>query len=326
MVRHVWWSPYSIEMWQKPSREGALICLEDDQGRIGYADLHPWPELGDPSLADLKNEMLTFQAHLESTEPACADLLVSAYKVAQFDARARAERWVVGRGRVRPLSHRQLRCDETLTEEFNRARAEGFTHVKIKMGDQLSRESQLLASAISGADSVQVRLDFNGKLSRQQFLNWWQEWGKHHRESFDAIEDPWRGSAGPDEGLGVGSNVDRTDPAWTDLIFWDRERSQNMTNQVLKPEIQGPQRPRVSGRWFVTNNLGHPYGHAVALGLATEWQCSEVCGLQGLEFQGQSNWTERIRYVGPVTLSENQTGFGFGFGDLLSRCRWQRLF
>ena len=36
----------------KASRSGALLKISWPSGKTGYADLHPWPELGDEKLDD----------------------------------------------------------------------------------------------------------------------------------------------------------------------------------------------------------------------------------------------------------------------------------
>src|SRR5687768_11893046 len=72
-------------------REGALLRFDD-----GFADLHPWPELGDPTL----DEQLALLARGEMTRQ-----LRASYALAAIDGEARRKGLSLFEGLVIPQSH-----------------------------------------------------------------------------------------------------------------------------------------------------------------------------------------------------------------------------
>ena len=54
-------SPYELSPLRRSSNErsGVLVKVEFTDGITGYSDLHPWPELGDPSLKEILEALRT---------------------------------------------------------------------------------------------------------------------------------------------------------------------------------------------------------------------------------------------------------------------------
>jgi O-succinylbenzoate synthase len=140
--------PLSALAGRRP-REGVLLRNGD-----GFADLHPWPELGDPPL----DAQLAMLARGETTAQSRASL-----RFASIDADARARGVSLFENLTIPESH--WPGDEPPA---------GFDTIKIKGMAAIPR-------------NVRVRIDFNATLTAEQFLRIAETLP---REQIDFIEDP----------------------------------------------------------------------------------------------------------------------------------------
>lgn len=131
------------------ARRGALIRVDG-----GFADVHPWPELGDKPL----EEQLALLARGETTP-----LTLASLHWARVDAEARARRVSLFDGLTIPESHWPGNDPPA-----------GFDTVKIK-------------KVMPVPTHVRVRIDFNARLSAEEFL---QIAPNLPREQIDFIEDP----------------------------------------------------------------------------------------------------------------------------------------
>jgi O-succinylbenzoate synthase len=130
-------------------REGALLRAGD-----GFADVHPWPELGDAPL----DEQLALLARGETTALTRASL-----RLADLDRDARRRGVSLFEGLTIPLSHWPGNDPPV-----------GFDTVKIK-------------SVVDVPEQVRIRIDFNARLTAEEFL---QIAKTLPRERIDFIEDP----------------------------------------------------------------------------------------------------------------------------------------
>lgn len=130
-------------------REGALLRVED-----GFADLHPWPELGDLPLDD----QLALLARDSPTAQARASL-----RLAALDGDARRRGVSLFEGLTIPESHWP-----------GNEPADGFDTVKTK-------------GVMPVPDHVKVRIDFNGTLTAEEFV---RVAATLRKEQIDFIEDP----------------------------------------------------------------------------------------------------------------------------------------
>jgi O-succinylbenzoate synthase len=131
------------------SRQGALLRVGH-----GFADVHPWPELGDLPL----DEQLTRLARGETTPLTRASL-----RLAALDGDARRRGVSLFEGLRIPLSHwpgAQPR--------------EGFDTVKVKSAEVIP-------------DGVRLRFDFNATLTAEEFVRIAETLPK---ERVDFVEDP----------------------------------------------------------------------------------------------------------------------------------------
>jgi O-succinylbenzoate synthase len=140
---------YSLRMRSGPVREGALLRAGD-----GFADVHPWAELGDAPL----EEQLALLARGETTPLTGASL-----RCAAIDGDARRRGVSLFDGLTIPLSHWQ--GNDPPPE---------FDTVKLKRVMEVPPD-------------VRIRIDFNARLSAEEFLRVAETLP---RERVDFIEDP----------------------------------------------------------------------------------------------------------------------------------------
>ncbi|HEX2833451.1 MAG TPA: hypothetical protein VHW00_10570 [Thermoanaerobaculia bacterium] len=131
------------------AREGALLRADD-----GFADLHPWPELGDAPL----DQQLALLARGETTPLTRASL-----HLAGLDGDARRRGVSLFEGLTIPSSHWPGNDPHP-----------AFDTIKIK-------------GVMDVPDHVRVRIDFNATLTPQEFLRIAETLPK---ERIDFIEDP----------------------------------------------------------------------------------------------------------------------------------------
>ncbi|MEA2237404.1 MAG: hypothetical protein QOC81_2128 [Thermoanaerobaculia bacterium] len=155
-MAEIWYCPYALIPRRALSaiaaagpRHGALIRVDG-----GYADIHPWPELGDAPL----DEQLAGLARGETTPLTAASL-----RFAAIDAAARREGRNVFDGLTIPPSHWPGADPPS-----------GFDTVKLKSIDVIP-------------DRLRLRIDFNDTLTPDEFV---RIAATLPHERIDFIEDP----------------------------------------------------------------------------------------------------------------------------------------
>lgn len=310
---------------QSAVRRGALLRFKGTAGGFGYADLHPWPELGD---LDLEAQL----AALARGE--CTDLSRASLAFAALDGKARAEGRSLWERVAVPPSHFLVpggagggaACVEG-------ALAEGFTRFKVKIGKDLNAESRVLrdmaailqrAPPPNGTPPL-LRLDCNEVLARADFAACLAAL-PFVLPLIDFVEDPFPFEAlawtETSRRLGVSFAADR---AVMNSAGFDGP-------QILKPARFGPQVPaffsavRDRRRRIVTSYLDHPLGQLGAAWVAAQLGAEaggETHGLVSHRVYAPNAFSERLGWCGPhLTLPP---GLGFGFDDLLSALDWTPL-
>lgn len=140
---------YTLRSRTGGTREGALLRIDD-----GFADVHPWPELGDAPLG----EQLALLARGRTTPLTRASL-----RLAGVDREARQRGVSLFEGLMIPLSHWP-----------GPDPAPGFDTVKTKGVQEVPSD-------------VRIRIDFNARLTPEEFLRIAETLP---RERVDFIEDP----------------------------------------------------------------------------------------------------------------------------------------
>ena len=281
--------------------EGALVRLGS-----GFGCLHPWPELGDASLAECLADLAGPQnLPLVKRSLAC---------IAQ-DAKAREEGRSLFEGLQVPPSHATIGgFDRGAVEQ---AAARGFTHLKVKAGSQIKRDLSQIRDAIREWPSLRWRIDFNENGNLDHFLREFREWSDEEMSAIDFLEDPLpypRGGAESWSTLREATGLALANDRWVEK---DDGSSEIL---VVKPAVNEMIRdPRV----IVTTYLDHPLGQVFAAWEAAHAGVKNLCGLQTHGVFRKSDFTEILGEPGPKFRVPE--GSGLGFIEALESLEWIKL-
>ncbi|MBA2727617.1 MAG: hypothetical protein H0U49_05530 [Parachlamydiaceae bacterium] len=295
------------------NRAGALLRITFEDGLVGYCDCHPWIELGDLPLS----KQLLALYHSSSTP-----LLNCSLLFARIDAQARQHKRSLFEGLEIPPSHQLV----SLSDDIAPFTADEITFFKIKSGNQPEEEIKTLSSWISDHPQIKLRLDFNEKLSRNEFLYYWKSVPESVKQCIDFIEDPYKYE--PDyytedqEQLDISFAVDKSSEKALEF-------PQSAEVIVHKPAVDLP--PKFSSsntKLVVTTYLDHPFGQMCAAYAAATLKAQypsqiHCCGLLSHKcYQGDS-FIQSVQSSGPNLIPSK--GTGFGFDELLKEVPWQSL-
>ncbi|HMN69113.1 MAG TPA: hypothetical protein PKC28_11285 [Bdellovibrionales bacterium] len=301
----IWCHRYALKSrdGKRPARVGALLKIEWVMNQVGYSDLHPWPEFGEPEL----------DAHLESVAKLqftpLADISVE-FNYLDRDFRLRNRNAFAGL--ILPRAHR-LSFDwrDLDLPALSALQRQGFTHLKVKMGRDLKAESEFLVN-MAYATTLMWRIDMNGRLSADEFTAWWQALDPAVRKRVDFVEDPIG------EGrLKIGGPWARD---WTDVS--------PALIRVLKPVREKLTELSSFNRVIFTHGLDHSFGQACALWTASRYYADhpkrlEVCGLASPGIYEADEFSRVWDCPGPRL--KPPPGLGFGFDDVLGSVKWEQI-
>ena len=281
-------------------RRGALIRVDG-----GFADVHPWPELGDLPL----DEQLALLARGETTP-----LTRSSLEFATFDAAARRDGRSLFEGLTIPPSHWP---GPDPPPAFDTAKLKGIDRIP---------------------DHVRLRIDFNATLAAEEFV---QIAATLPRERIDFIEDPcaydpdvWREFR---EQTGLRLALDRaasspqhrqeclchtgktTDPMWHRHSCLCSADSYDVL--IVKPALE--EIPCTYAGIVVTSYMDHPIGQLGAAYAAATANITSTCGLITHVLYENDPFIERMHIDGTRLVPPG--GTGWGFDDLLENLPWQSL-
>lgn len=278
--------------------EGALV-----RGGAGFGCLHPWPELGDPTvedcLADFAGER---RFALVKRTMAC----LAADGEARQAGRSLFEELEV------PPSHATLPAlNRAVLEE---AVARGFDRVKVKAGRAVRRELAALRKFLGDFPDLRWRLDFNGTGRVGELVEIFDEWSDEECGKIDFLEDPV--AYGGDDWRRLGGETGMP-------LANDREVEAERGDSgvlVIKPAVN---EMRAGQRVVVTSYLDHPLGQVFAAWEAARAGVTEVCGLQTHGVFARDPFTEALGPVQP--RFQIPGGTGLGFDDLLEGLPWKKV-
>lgn len=291
--------------------EGALVRIDG-----GFGCIHPWPELGDPSLEKCLADL---------AGPRRWPIVRRAVRCAEFDRTARRFEHSLFEEMEVPESHATLSMARA--EGVARAVEAGFTVIKLKAGRNAAAEGKFLDDMTAEFPSVKWRLDFNEVPEPGGAAEFLTSLSQDARAAIDFVEDPC-----PYSGA-----------AWTALhretgvkLAVDREASpQSAAAQVMvvKPAIDEPFLLAEAAlghhqRVVLTSYMDHPLGQAFAA-----WEAARLalqfpglvglCGLQTHHLFEPGPFSEMLGPWSPVF--QPPAGHGLGFDDLLDELPWARL-
>ncbi|WP_367871495.1 enolase C-terminal domain-like protein [Luteolibacter sp. Populi] len=290
------------------------VLLKDSEG--GHACLHPWPELGDPSLQKCLEDL---------AGPRSRSIVRRALRCLEMDGAARSVEDALFEELEVPASHATLVAANA--EEVTRAVDAGFGVAKLKSGAYIEKEGDLLVAMAKAHPALRWRLDFNESGEAEELAAWLKRLPEDIRSRIEFLEDP----------------CEYSESTWGKLhretriaLAVDRESSpQSAAAQVMviKPALDEPwllaeAAQEMGQRVVVTSYMDHPLGQAFAA-----WEAGRlalqfpglvgVCGLQTHHLFETDAFTEAL---GPWTPAFHAPpGTGLGFNDLLDKLPWKRL-
>jgi O-succinylbenzoate synthase len=309
--------PYELISKKGPLRQGALLKVIFDDGTLGYADCHPWSNLGDLPLEGqldaLKQNRLT-------------SLTRCSLNFASLDAQARAEQRSLFDGLLIPPNHYLIQyLDGESAKEVDDAITEGFTIIKIKIKNGVEDVKIINKLIERSPKNIRFRFDFNAKLSYEAFKAF-SEAIITDVNSVDFYEDP----------------IPYDKKIWQSLqeneqltLACDREAETAMGHAasaqvlVIKPAVIEPKVFETSHRMqklVFTSYLDHPLGQTAAAysaAKAGQTQKIETCGLLSHVVYHPTPFSECISATGPHFRLP--PGTGFGFDSLLQNIQWKCL-
>jgi len=294
--------------------EGALVQIGD-----GFANIHPWPELGDPSLEKCLADL---------TGKRRWPIVRRAVRCAELDEAARQEEdWMFEEMEV-PQSHFTL--PEADRQQVELALENGFSTIKLKIGRDLVAEGLFLREASAAHPSLRWRLDANEQPSREEIRDFLIALPEKTLDQIDFVEDPCPFS---EESWALLHRETRI------RLAIDNEAGPNISTAksaqvvVIKPAIDEPwllaEASASKGQSvIVTSYMDHPFGQTFAAWEAGRLalQFPGLVGLCGLQTHGlfePNSWTEALGEVTPDFHPYAWTGLGFD--EQLDELTWVRL-
>jgi O-succinylbenzoate synthase len=294
-------------------RQGALLRIQFDSNLVGYADCHPWPELGDLPL----EQQLKGIAQKQFTP-----LTNCALSLARLDAVGRAQGKLLLKDRRLPLSHFLVpHFLEWTTQDVQAIVLQGYTHVKLKVGRQLDEEAACLMS-LFGQSSLKIRLDFNEKLTLDSFRAFLKQIVSL-KNQIDFIEDPfpfqphdWQ--VIQQEGWSLA--CDRQAPLACDY-------PQAAEVLIIKPARQMTEEwsRETTQKRVVTSYVAHPLEQVSAAYVASQLDPAgvHVHGLLSHHVYESNHFSRQLNAEGPHFSFPK--GSGWGFDRDLEQMEWTRL-
>ena len=292
--------------------EGALIQIDG-----GYGCIHPWPELGDPTLEKCLADLAGARRW---------PIVRRAIRCAEYDREARAFENSLFEEMEVPTSHATLAKADSA--EVALAVEAGFTTVKLKAGRDLSAESKFLEAMTLEYPALQWRLDFNESLNSEQAAEFLLALSEKARAAIDFVEDPCPFS----------------ETSWTELrrktrvkLAVDSEATpQSVAAQVMvikpaidEPFLLGEAAIAHAQRVVMTSYMDHPVGQVFAAWEAARLELQfpglvDMCGLQTHHLFETNEFSEVLGLWSPEFKVPD--GRGLGFDDLLAAQPWTRLY
>jgi o-succinylbenzoate synthase len=292
--------------------DGVLIQIDG-----GYGCIHPWPELGDPTLEKCLADL---------AGPRRWPIVRRAVRCAEYDRVARNFENSLFEEMEVPASHATLA--KTDARSIALAVEAGFTTVKLKGGRDLAAEAKFLDEMAGEFPTLKWRLDLNESLTPEQASRFLLGLTEKTRTAIDFVEDP----------------CPYSESAWKELrratgvkLAVDREAAPLASAaqvMVVKPALDEPFLLGEAAighnqRVVLTSYMDHPLGQAFAAWEAArlELQFPGLVGICGLQTHPLFEPDEFSETLGPWSPDfKIPDGTGLGFNDLLDALPWTRLY
>lgn len=323
------YSPYRLKPMQSlnaavplSERQGVLLAIEWPDGLAGYADLHPWPELGDSSWED---QLAGIRSGKIST------MMEQSIWMARRDAQARKQDKSLFDGL--PLLKNNYLITDTRLEQpdlITRLKAEGFETIKIKLGHDLKKEAEFV-SFLGQDGAFKLRLDFNSLGTWQTYERFMSSVNKIALARVQYVEDPfpfdeeaWL-EAKRFAPLAIDSDLDKIDLKKLKTKPFDTvilKPAKHDVNAILQNCIINDYKVTV------TSYMDHPLGVMHALAVAGELKKAHPqrildAGCLTTRLFQMDTYSAEVVPSGPYL--KRADGKGIGFDALLAREPWSQL-
>ncbi|HEY1079143.1 MAG TPA: hypothetical protein VGE46_03565 [Bdellovibrio sp.] len=302
-------------------RDGALLKVQWADGAVGYADLHPWPEFGDASLADQLADLR--RGRMSAQVEQCVWL-------ARKDSQLRKDKKSIFDG-VDKIKNNYLVTDYKKIQPgfLDEIKKDGFSTLKLKMGHNLQEEAAALTYV--AAAGMKIRLDFNALGRWQIFEKFMSNVPQTVRAHIEYVEDPFPFDA--HTWLDAQKLVKIAIDSQYDKVPWDTLTRVPFDVIVVKPAKMDVDTAMARCEKFnlkatITSYMDHPVGVVSALGVAMELKkkygemiLDAGCFTHRL-FQ-MDVFSAELSNQGPYLMKVK--GNGIGFDDLLGALPWQPL-
>lgn len=299
-------------MTRRAEFEGVLI-----RHRGGHACIHPWPELGDPTLASCLADL---------AGPRRRTLVRRALRCAEMDRVAREFQHSLFEDLEIPTSHATL--SQADPKAITAAQDAGFDRLKLKGGRDPQTEAAFLNAMAAAYPTLRWRVDCNEAFEPDAAKAFLDALDPSTLRMLDFLEDPCPYAESTWTRLYAGHRV----PLAVDREASPLSRAAQV--MVIKPAADEPmllaEAALQNGQQVVvTSAMDHPVGQAFAA-----WEAARlalrmpglvgVCGLQTHHLFEPDPFTEML---GPWTPEFHAPeGHGIGFDDLFEMLPWTRLF
>lgn len=301
-------------------REGALLKVVWPNGLTGYADLFPWPELGDAGIEDQLEAL---------AQGKISGLVEQSIWLAKKDAALRRDKINAYAGISKVKNHYLISDFRTFNDShMKELRSAGFTTLKIKVGRDPDEEVKFISRTVK-QNPVMVRLDFNSKGTLNSFRDFILKLGPGESSRIEYVEDPfpWNSDAWAEGQKMVPLAIDHEGEK---VDFDSLKTPPPFKVVVIKPARQDVEKAvkRVNQfglKMVVTSSLDHPVGVAHAMKVAADLKKFNPntlidCGCLTLKSYKPNEFTNRISVQGPFLNSIS--GTGIGFDDLFEKVPW----
>lgn len=303
-------------------RKGALLKIEWNENKIGYADLHPWPEFGDMEL----EEHLVQLRQMKLTH-----LVEQAIWLASVDAKGRQEKKNIYD--IQPLLKNNgilMRVNPWTVELFDPLAKAGFSNVKVKVGLELEEEIEIM-NRMALTHDLKIRMDFNGRLTWNSFEKYIIGLSPQAKRQIEYFEDPFPYDAA------LWKEARKTIPL---AIDWELKKIPISQEQPVEADVLvvKPTHEDVNARveqcqkWnkkmTITSHMGHPLGvmqcACVAQDLAKRFPNMMLDpGCMSFDVFETTEFSPVLNLQGPYIRKVG--GWGIGFDFVLKSQKWNLL-
>lgn len=326
----IWYSLYQLYPKGAPNsqakmqyRKGAILRIRFANGAVGYADVCPFPEMGDRPLELELNQIATGKP---------SALGARSLYFANLDAEARMRKESLYNPKIKIKNHFLISDISRFDlERVSQIEASGYSEFKVKMGQDLIKETEL-AERLTNRFSTKskLRLDFNACLNRDRFIDFFDKNQKWLRPCLEYIEDPFTYDAREWQEVSQKYGIIFALDLAADAVATNAEGAQVI---VIKPATHDPnpliQKFKGKNKKFVfTHYMDFPVGQMFAVATA-QFYYSQVqeqllsCGLQFHDVYEGFTFQDHVRMDGPYVLPP--PGYGIGFDKLLENQAWVEL-